>query len=251
MYNTHDDFLPLPTPTGASPSTNATKMPDSPELTSFHYQHTTNTTTPDPTSLSNLNRESAIALGILLLLILLAISWFATTRIRAHKAALRDHAHHISVAVATNHRLSRSTTAEGEPANGIIGYRMFKVSRDVSREGGTGGAEWRDGSVSTLPRYEERSSVGVLSERERQRQRRWWGSVAVHGTTTRADEELPPPLSPSPMLESLAYPAPMRAPIVGGFRNDIWHGGGGRSRARARQESIDAHPLSRDDIVEG
>jgi hypothetical protein len=40
-----------------------------------------------------------------------------------------------------------------------------------------------------------------------ERDRRWWGSVAAHGSTVRADrDELElPPLPPSPTLSSLSY----------------------------------------------
>ncbi|OAG03446.1 uncharacterized protein CC84DRAFT_840263 [Paraphaeosphaeria sporulosa] len=101
---------------------------------------------------------------LLLLLILLAVTWFATSRICAHQAALPDaEAHRRSVAVASDHRRSRSTTVGGLPVNGITGHRVFKVERNVSREECAG----RE-SVSTLPRYEERYSVVALSERERQ-----------------------------------------------------------------------------------
>lgn len=43
----------------------------------------------------------------------------------------------------------------------------------------------------------------VMSERERER--RWWGSVAAHGSTMQADEEWKdlPPLPPSPTLSAL------------------------------------------------
>ncbi|KAF9733191.1 hypothetical protein PMIN01_08874 [Paraphaeosphaeria minitans] len=182
---------------------------------------------------------------LLILVLLPAISWLAISRIRAHRAALRDaEAHRLSAAVARNHGASRSTTVGNRPANGIIGYRVFKVERDVSRE------EWvgKGGVVATLPRYEERGSVGVLSERERERERqRRWGSVAAHGTTTRVEGKLPP-LPPSPMPERLPCPAPVRAPDSGGFRNGIWNAGKGRSGAR--QESIDGGPPSRDEKVE-
>ncbi|KAJ4347090.1 uncharacterized protein N0V89_011027 [Didymosphaeria variabile] len=220
-----------------------------PKLT-FNHKHTTT----DNASITRLDRESAIALGILLLFIFLAISWFVTSRIRQHRAAIRE-AEARRASVSANHHLSRTEAA----LNGITGYRIFKAEREVSRKGrenwkgSEGETRARGESVSTLPRYEERNrrnSVCALSERERER--RWWESVAAHGTTTRADAELPP-LPPSPTLDNLAFPSPsasvgIRSPVADGFRNDIWQSE--REQPSESHESVDVGPSSRNSKVE-
>jgi hypothetical protein len=192
------------------PSSNLCKMETtSPTLTLAHFIHPLtgnrkshsalpSATADPPPRLAHLDRESAIALGILFVLILLAIGWSAHTRIK-HRRARRD-----------------LEELQSDPRMGMLHTRIFRVDRKDSRRqlDGWPGRYTEEGmhghrrsSVATLPRYESRRASVARRMSQTEKDRRWWGSVAAHGSTAQADrdEHELPPLPPSPALSSLSY----------------------------------------------
>ena len=170
-------------------------------ITSDHKPHS-DLPSPSPSPphhLASLDRDSAVALGVLLILILVAIIWVAHTRIK-HRRARRHF----------------EQPASSEPRMGILQTRIFRVDRKESQQPSEA---WprrfteedtygdRRASVATLPRYESRRMSAMRGMSQVERDRRWWGSVAAHGSTARADrdEEELPPLPPSPTLSTLSY----------------------------------------------
>ncbi|KAF2687859.1 hypothetical protein K458DRAFT_385429 [Lentithecium fluviatile CBS 122367] len=178
-----------------------TTVPRIHPITNNHKPHTAvaSPSSSPPPHLSALDRDSAVALGVLLLLILIAIIWVMHTRIKRRRERNRD-LEHLPLT---------------DPRMGIYQTRIFRVDRKDSRQTSqawpgpftdfTG--EDRRASIATLPRYEPRRMSGIRAMSQARRDRRWWGSVAAHGSTASADrdEQHLPPLPPSPTLSSLSY----------------------------------------------
>ena len=169
-------------------------------ITSNHKSYLTSNSSTSSSShhLGSLDRDSAIALGVLLMLILLAISWLARSHIKQRRAR-RD--------------LEQATPADSRM--GILQSRIFRVDRKHSSQPSeterrqffqNGIHEDGRAPVATLPRYEPRRMSRLTGLSQKDRERRWWGSVAAHGSTAQADrdEDQLPPLPPSPTLSLLS-----------------------------------------------
>jgi hypothetical protein len=212
MYNnlkrtgTLSCHLLLPPNMAAQPSTTQTHIDSNLHhtITGDHKPHSSipSPSPPPPHHLASLDRDSAVALGVLLLLILASIVWITHIRTKRRRAYDRDR---------------QDQHLPHTPRSGSL-QRIFHFDRKGSRRpsdawpgsprSAHGGEQHRD-CVATLPTCEPRRAsrmMGALSQVERDR--RWWGSVAAHGSTVQADheeQEHHPPLPPSPTLSSLSY----------------------------------------------